>query len=1131
MFNKYIQYYEMYNLRPVEYSDSSLDELFLPDYLKEFLEENNINNIQRLISLSRKDLLSRYYMDMSEVALIEQRIKKLARAKNPEAPTRDPEAPNNNPEVSDKLSNKKVDLTVKVIPKKIDDSNVKGCKEEEEDIFIPFYKKYHIDAKRYSDIMVGAEPLSNRAKGRMIWRGITTVEQLLKLCLHDLNNMDHLGPKSVNEIVSYIEGLNETHVEDDANRNDTTITNAIGDNADKKNCFPEEDDYIGQDTRPYKDIFSVKPEDYAKVFIFDTSLSNRIKNRLLGIGIKTVCELLYKSPSNMRELRNLGNKSINEIYYYLQNVSDNVKSDEEKISGSAPIETPQRPVDYDETPFKLLFNLSPEDYKFMNIAEFSFSNRLGNRIARLNISTIADLLEHTYLEFKKLGGFGNNCQNELNAFLLSLQGRGNQVFELSNAYADVDVVYYINAYTEEEYQREELKGNIYYQGMTLKSYVDYYKQEDVVLSENVRYFINWCNFDIESEVTNLIQLINSKDRWYQIVKMRSQKATLDAAGQELGVTRERVRQIENKVKIAFERYCVSHRLLWKIYAIRGGDDILTPVELSEYFGEYSDIVVYLLKQCSIGREYYDKQSDAFVMSGREVSERVQNYVEQLPETFKESAKENIITEGIENYDLPEELLSRAIDEYYNQTGGIYHRSRLTLRKIYSDVLKRYYPRGMHIYDSAELEQFREYVSKDYEIDVSKSDRAIIAALSDVGILCGRGRYKLNEGSLLSDGLKKRIETYVEDSDNAIISIGAIFDEFETALNEEGIDNRYYLQGVMHELFDDKWTFRRDYVSKDPNVTSVYTAIVSYIKNSKYPVTRENIIIQFPGITDIVISLAVSDPSIINLFGEYVHCSNLKFTDRDVKLFRDVLDDALSVKKIVHSKDLFARIMALDSTLLANSFINSAFGVYSVLEYYFHDDYMFSRPFISKDEIQYDSAGAMLHELVGSSDRISIEEVQAFAKEVHHTIFNVLDFINSCNDVSLLINSAEMMRIDEIGITDNVISKIEEILEDEVTGTIPIAHVQGLNNLPPLNVPWTDWLLYSVINKYSNRFEVAQSAEQFRFSFPVVSRKGELSLDAIKTISKEDVGSIAAADDLENIDDLIGDYILGEDDIL
>ena len=87
----------------------------------------------------------------------------------------------------------------------------------------------------------------------------------------------------------------------------------------------------------------------------------------------------------------------------------------------------------------------------------------------------------------------------------------------------------------------------------------------------------------------------------------------------------------------------------------------------------------------------------------------------------------------------------------------------------------------------------------------------------------------------------------------------------------------------------------------------------------------------------------------------------------------------------------------------------------------------------------------------------------------------------------------------------------------------------IHKLPRINVPWHEWLIYSVVRKCSKELETGVSNAQFKYAMPLIAPKGYM--DASK------FGGQAAAltseyrvDDLDNIDELIEDLIDFEEDL-
>ena len=256
-----------------------------------------------------------------------------------------------------------------------------------------------------------------------------------------------------------------------------------------------------------------------------------------------------------------------------------------------------------------------------------------------------------------------------------------------------------------------------------------------------------------------------------------------------------------------------------------------------------------------------------------------------------------------------------------KTGNMLHRYRLSNENIYIDVLKKYYPEGIHVYDDDEISILKRHIKNEFDINVTSSNRGIASAISKCGLLCDRGTYKAKEDKLLSDELISKIEKYIDNSEMKIFLTNTIFSIFETELADEGVTNKYHLHGILREIFGEKWMFRRDYISKDKDITSFYDSVVAYIKSCPHPVFKEDIYNAFPGITDIVIQFATGDNAIVNLFGSYLHESRFRLSKGDILFLKSIIDSTVKDSGYCHCKDVYRIANIQNHSLLINNFIN------------------------------------------------------------------------------------------------------------------------------------------------------------------------------------------------------------------
>ena len=140
---------------------------------------------------------------------------------------------------------------------------------------------------------------------------------------------------------------------------------------------------------------------------------------------------------------------------------------------------------------------------------------------------------------------------------------------------------------------------------------------------------------------------------------------------------------------------------------------------------------------------------------------------------------------------------------------------------------------------------------------------------------------------------------------------------------------------------------------------------------------------------------------------------------------------------------------------------------------------------------------------------------------------MLEYVNGCNDEFLLVNDDTMMRIERTGIDETLALKVECIILNTISETTPVKNLSIWAELPTINIPWTEWLVYSVIFKWGTKLLAATSSNQFRLSVPLVAPVDNYDPSAFKDMDKGDSSVSFVADDLSDMDSLLED-IIGDD---
>ena len=869
---------------------------------------------------------------------------------------------------------------------------------------------------------------------------------------------------------------------------------------------------------PLWEQLGLVPENYADMAVSELPFSVRVVNIFKNNSITTVSNLLKLKPETLMGIKNFGRNCMDEVVVRLC---------------SLPKESlPERghcKLQPNSKPLFILGNaesIALGDFSFTEDMELSQEEAQALSEYRTGYEMLGgDLALECYLAPEKIipviSMLSDFCRDAERFALLR-----NEATDIPRARRKNKAVGYIIAFTLDDYKRRTLLSLCPSETCSIDDLINIPLPDDSQKFALLKQFLKWCAFDLEAEVRELFLPIFSDKRMESIVQMRARKKTLAQIGDEFGVTRERVRQIEAKARRKFSRYYSRIRLITRISAEKNGASTVSSNDIEDYCKTNVTELLYFLRNYENAHYTYDEQLDIFIIGDDSLQERVRTTIDRLPDIVNGNQLSTVLDEANEDGDIPMDILQKAFVEAYRLTGDVYHRTRLSLAKVYKTVLEEHYSDGIKAYDPDALQEFRRKVIDEFgDVSMPKNDRALTARISSICVLCGRGMYMPKRTKYISNGLAGRILQYIDESDQKIFLMNSLYSVFERELNEERVFNKYYLQGILRELCSDKYYFRRDYISKDAEATSLYASVVNFIKKSEYPVQKQQLKDTFPGITEIVINLSVSDPEVLNYFGAYLHSSRLVISSKEQWDLRRTLIEILSDHEAHHGTEVYETIQRQMPTVFSRNAAMYPFSAFSILEYLFGDTFQFSRPYIAEPSVEIGRPGERLHDLIYSGDEFAISDIKEFCKEHRLQIQSLLDYGNACNDRFFWRDKYTIVSIESTGITESISQAVDEIIAAEISCTQPISQITCWHRLPRIAVPWTEWLIYSALNKWGRKLIVATSSNQLRMAVPLIAPQGEMAADAFKEVPAESV----QIDDLDNIDDLIADLIELEGD--
>lgn len=863
----------------------------------------------------------------------------------------------------------------------------------------------------------------------------------------------------------------------------------------------------------FADIYKINPIDYMKIGIENADFSVRTYGRLKANKVNTIGDLLKRNETDLLSIKGFGRNCYNEVLKYIESLSIS------SIEDGSDIITPQRQPIWAKDNRDLLYEGKFSDLKPEYLEkDKDYIEKVQEAYAVIDKEIIRDIRENSLLVLEYAHYFMSfhlsmekviAQRKEVESWLISLTKKK------PNKY----VRPYIMAYTDDIAIRNDLLS-IWNDGEGKFEELHINQFQNLKIGLVVLKFLQWCHFDVKNEYLGYLDSQRDRQRVGDVLLLRSQHQTLEEVGSIYGITRERVRQIEANAVRKFKLWEKNHKFLAKIAAECDSVSIIQFEQINDLLHAYSDVVIYLLNLADSDYYYVDFDLEVIVYGDLNYSVRVQKYIDLLPDVLNVRELQVWMNDLPEK--IPESILNRAIELQYRITGDTYHRSRLSVGEMCKHILRVYYPDGLHIYEKKEIESFRNHIYQDYgDVKVSDTHRALVARISDVGVLCGRGRYKSKQDEYLTPVLCEKIRKYIDNSAESIFLINTLYTIFEDDLRDEGVGNKYYLQGILKEIFGNKYYFRRDYLSKDANLTSIYSAIVSFIKRSFAPVTKAEIFEAFQGLTEIVLNLATSDSEVLNYFGTYIHVDNVKFYDEDYVYVKEVADKLLSKNDVLHSKDLFDYVSADNSEFIERTGAIYPYRLFSLLEYMLADEYQFARPYIAKIDTIIDRPMERFAELLDQQDVTEIDELLNLASDCRFQMIALLDFLNVFSGTHLILDKTHLIKISATGVDEIVFKNVEELILNEIQGTKVISQLRCRELFPQVNVEWSEWFIYSAISKWSNLLEVGLTTRVFKDAVALVAPVGLLNpdefLDVLATTKYQ-------ADNLDNIDDLIADII-------
>lgn len=593
----------------------------------------------------------------------------------------------------------------------------------------------------------------------------------------------------------------------------------------------------------------------------------------------------------------------------------------------------------------------------------------------------------------------------------------------------------------------------------------------------------------KTKISNILEQLTEREK--NIIFLRNgfnekKKLVLEEIGNLYGITRERVRQIESN---GMKKICSNLYLTTTIFAsiylniIIPGEKYISKERLKSFVKDdnLADFIALLMLE---SESYITYDSSLEIIYNKKISS-----INEIENEIIDAYGDIITLNDYESLDNFGKKVIKINYRLINDT--IYLRKGVLGRTLITNIIDDLYPNGYKISSDEEFQRIKNEYIKRYGCWDDGLNMRIVSTYIDRENYCqiDRGTYKNRKYIAPIDNyLKDRIINYIIENQPTVF-YQSIFEHFKSELEAIGVNNYYYLKGIIDVELPKEFNTKRNYIQIGKTKITSGATIINFIRNFDGIFTIEDLQAKFEGVKNYVIYnwlYSEIENGLIWLSAKkfiYIDKSNIDTKAiSELEIFIDNLFISLNTK-ILSSRKIFSRLMLTNKALLDNlKVINDHFSLFSLIKYLFKNKYYFNRPLISADiDSSYYQEDAA-KEYVSKLDKFNIKIIKTYQDKLSlRGLYSYLEFMENMSDEYVQVNVDTMVKKDLIGISDNFLSNFKSMfnLIFSKFKSIDTRLFNGYMLLPSLDYKWNKYLLVGIIRTFfSKEYEIENTSNYY-----------------------------------------------------
>lgn len=577
------------------------------------------------------------------------------------------------------------------------------------------------------------------------------------------------------------------------------------------------------------------------------------------------------------------------------------------------------------------------------------------------------------------------------------------------------------------------------------------------LGSDISILINVLNYFSEEPENVIPQLLNNYlsnlDKNDFAVLSRREKETLEEIGEDYGVTRERIRQIEAKQIEQFNLFYLSNFCSGKknfIFVFPKVSSVFPLGYLKDQLGDNYDCFRNLMKSIKFaGEAKYYRNIDSVVESERVYLFFKRMVDETLGDYFKKSDLKDKIDaciESLSGYGFDEAIITKYISSAYKEKESTYVKEGFRLSKAFEldFILENYFDDGFHFSDEEHIKRANEYALKEFgeilfdpsEIDMS-NPHAVQSVVDRVNArMVDRGTYvHRSKARDLPIEMVEKIINYLKQK-NRPLAYSDLFETFKGELVDLGIDNKYALQGAMSIYSGELFKGKRDYVMPVEINQTLRASMNAWVASRTGIFTYEDFTNEFKGVAQSVFMSVLYEVGNIAYYWMqgYVCVDTLNISQDDKNKLKQLADCLINQYHMEYcsADELFNLVNIQMHDFITACGMKYSFDLFSVMQIIFANDYKFKRPMLGSKDAVFESSGEMVDGYLAQKNTVKLTKMRKYidtktghSADEYVTVFNIIK--NKWNEF-VAIDVDTIIRKETISVAEKELIRLDVIVE-------------------------------------------------------------------------------------------------------